>query len=198
VIEPTSLLLIILTPAASAVLTGVVVGNLCQLWLARRSEPPPASRSPGWHFSVRELLIAMSALCVFLAIAFGRIGAREAVEHEDQADFLSRFERSFTSGRIRLTNEPEIVGVQRTLIPESGYRSFMAPGQNEYRVTARISKEGEEMWAVWAYTCNGEHDNLIYKYAYAEAKLRSQLPLPPLPPRAYVNGTWQMVDGVPK
>lgn len=84
------------------------------------------------------------------------------------------------------------------LVPESGYRSFMAPGVNEYRVIAPINKNGNECWGLWVYTCNGEHDDMIYQFAYAEAKHEHELPSMPFPTKAYVNATWTMVDGVPK
>ncbi len=44
----------------------------------------------------------------------------------------------------------------------------MVPDQNEYRVIAPISKNNTDLWCVWAYTCNGDYDDWIYKFAYAD------------------------------
>ena len=45
---------------------------------------------------------------------------------------------------------------------------------------------------------HGNHEDMIYQFAYAEADTEEALPLNPLPIKAYVNATWQMIDGTPK
>jgi hypothetical protein len=190
VIEPTALALIFLGPPLGAVLTGLGAG-----WLAQRVRRSGASEKR-WRFSLRELLVATCALCVFLALAFGRLGLDQAKAHDGRMAFLTRFESSFASNNVRLLSPPDITGGHRALIPESGYRSFMPPGINEYRVTAPILKSNQKRWAVWAYTCNGNHDDMIYQFAYAESDTEEGLP--PLPMKAYVNASWQMIDGAPK
>ncbi len=190
VIEPTALALIFIGPPIGAVVTGFGAG-----WLAQRTRRSPASERR-WRFSVRELLVATLALCMFLALASGRIRVDHAKENERKVAFLTRFENSFGSSRVRLLSPPDITGGHRTLIPESGYMSFMPPGINEYRVTAPILKNNKRLWAVWAYTCNGKHDDMIYQFAYAESDTEEGLP--PFLAKAYVNASWQMIDGAPK
>jgi hypothetical protein len=190
VIEPTSLALIVIGPPIGAVFTGVGAG-----WLAQRIRRSRASEGR-WRFSMRELLVATFALCMFLALAFGRLRVDHAKENDGKAAFLSRFENSFGSTHVRLLSPPDITGGHRTLIPESGYMSFMPPGINEYRVTAPILKNNKRRWAVWAYTCNGNHDDMIYQFAYAESDTEDGLPT--FTAKAYANASWQMIDGAPK
>jgi hypothetical protein len=58
------------------------------------------------------------------------------------------------------------------------------------------SRNNQKRWGVWLYTCNGKHDDMIYQFAYTESE--TEAGLPPLAAKAYVNATWQMIDGVPK
>jgi hypothetical protein len=196
VIEPTSLALIFLGPPVGAVLTGIGMGSWCVRWLRRNSQLSESRRR--WRFSVREMLVAIFALSLMLALVFGRTRAHQASEGLARSAFLTRFETSFSTSKVQLAQKPVITGGHRALIPESGYMSFMAPGVNEYRVTAPISKNNTRLWAVWSYTCNGEHNDMIYQFAYAEAPTENQLPSSPFPAKAYVNATWQMENGVPK
>lgn len=197
VIEPGALASIYLFPPIGSVLTGAGIGRLVQHWSNLKGRSASLERSRRWQFSVRELLVFTFAFCGFLAIAFGRMRVEQAAESSDKAAFLARFENSFVTKGVQLLAEPNITGGHRALIPESGYTSFMPPGINEYRVTAPIVKSNQGRWAVWVYTCNGNHDDMIYQFAYAEADTEELLPLHPFPMKAYVNATWQMIDGVP-
>jgi hypothetical protein len=198
VIEPAALLLIFLGPPLGAVVTGVSAGRLSQYRLRARNDPQIDESIPRWRFSIRELLVAIFTLTLLLAIAFGRIRNHQAAESNARSAFLARFESSFTTNTVQLLQKPIIFGGDRALIPESGYRSFMPPGVNEYRIVAPISKENKELWAVWSFTCNGDHDDMIYQFAYADARTEDQLPPSPFPMKTYVGATWQMIDGVPK
>lgn len=198
IIEPTALALIFLVPLLGSVVTGIGLGHLSQLWIQRGGDASSEGGRQQWRFSVREMLIATSAVCVLLGIVSVGTRAHQAAENDSKNAFLKRFEASFTTSNVRLRSKPTIIGGHRNLVPESGYTSFMAPGQNEYRVIAPISKNNIDLWCVWAYTCNGDNDDWIYKFAYAEAPTRDQLPAYPFPLQAYLSGTGQMVDGVPK
>lgn len=198
IIEPTALAMIFLGPPLGAVATGIGLGRLSQFWVPRDGDACNEQGRQRWSFSVREMLIAIAAVCALLAGVSVRTRAHQAAENHIKNAFLKRFEASFTTGYVRLRSQPTIIGGHRNLVPESGYRTFMAPGQNEYRVIAPISKNNTELWCVWAYTCNGDYDDWVYKFAYAEAPTREPLPKYPFPVQAYLNGTGQMVDGVPK
>ncbi|HEY3394857.1 MAG TPA: hypothetical protein VGK58_19285 [Lacipirellulaceae bacterium] len=199
VIEPVSLGLIFLGPPVGAALSGVVAGRLLQYWFRRRNGSQAYEGNSRWRFSIRELLVAVFALSLLLAVAFGRIRNHQAAENSARSTFLARFEASFTTHEIELLQAPIIVGGHRALVPESGYRSFMAPDVNEYRIVAPISKDNKERWAVWSYTCNGQHDDMVYQFAYAEAPTEDQLPPSPFPMKTYINQlSWRMIDGVPK
>lgn len=190
VIEPTALALLCCGPPLGAVLTGIGAGRLTTF--TRRS----GEGGSRWRFSLRELVVATFALSVFLALGLGRMRVDRAQEQGGRAAFLARFESSFSSSGAQLLAPPDITGGHRTLIPESNYRSFMPPGVNEYRVTAPILRNNQKRWGVWLYTCNGKHDDMIYQFAYTESE--TEAGLPPLAAKAYVNATWQMIDGVPK
>jgi hypothetical protein len=199
VIEPVSLLLILLGPPVGAVLTGVGAGRMLQYWFRGRNGSQAYEGNPRWRFSIRELLVAVFALSLLMAFAFARIRDHQAAEDSARSTFLARFEASFTTNEIELLQAPRIVGGHRALVPESGYRSFMAPEVNEYRIVAPISKDNKERWAVWSYTCNGQHEDMIYQFAYAEAPTEDQLPPVPFPMKTYINQlSWRMIDGVPK
>ncbi len=195
VIELTALALIFLLPPIGAVLTGTGVGRLSRYVSGRVHVIEGTKR---WRFSIRELLVATFALCVFLALAFGRIRVDQSRENDGRTAFLARFEDSFVTKGVRLLSTPTITGGHRALIPESGYKSFMPPGISEYRVTAPIVKNNTKLWAVWVYTCNGKHDDMIYQFAYSESETEEALPSHPFPAKGYVNATWQMIDGAPK
>lgn len=196
IVEPMSLALIFLGPPIGAVLTGVGIAR----WSVLRfhSSPPPSERPRQWHFSAREMLIAVTAMSLMLALVFGRTRARHASEAVTKNAFLERFETSFETKSVALMQQPVISGGHRALIPESGFMSFNPPGVNEYRVTAPIVKDGAEIWAVWSYTCNGKHDDMVYQFAYSEAATENQLPSHPFPVKAYVNATWTLADGIPR
>jgi hypothetical protein len=198
VIEPAALASIFLLPPIGAVLTGVGMGRLTYPWRRRSGGSPSREGSQRWRFSLRELLVATFALCAFLALALGRLRVDQARTDDGKAAFLARFESSFATTDVRLLAQPNITGGHRALIPESGYMSFMPPGINEYRVTAPIVNNNQKRWAVWVYTCNGNYDDMIYQFAYAEADAEDALLLHPYPVKAYVNATWKMIDGAPK
>jgi hypothetical protein len=196
VIEPTSLALIFLGPPLGAVITGIVSAR----WLVKncRTIRHRDELVRQWRFSMREMLVAVFAISLLLAFVFGRTQAHRASESRARNTFLARFESSFAGTAVQLADAPVITGGHRNLIPESGYVSFMAPGQNEYRVTAPVFRNNTRLWAVWSYTCNGDHNDMIYRFAHAEAPTEGQLPSHPFPAKAYVNATWKMIDGVPQ
>lgn len=199
VLEPALLILIVVCPLIAASVLGLIAGRLCRRFTGapRLTEPPKPGTQMQWRLSVRELLIGFAAMCLLLGWIIGHVRSRNTTERENLSAFLVRFESSFTSGEVTLLDDPQPYELQRTLIPESGYRQFQGPGVNEYRFVAPIEKHGERLWAVWAYTCNGEQDDFIYQFGYAEASHMSRLPQFPLPARRYVEGTWYMVDGIP-
>jgi hypothetical protein len=185
---------------ALVIATGCLAG-----WTASRIDQyvRPTSNSVDddsarWRFSIREMLMSILAICVFLGLVVSRLSSWQAANRQDAQIFLSRFSNSFTTGEVQLREIPAITSTDRTLIPESRYRSFMPPGVNEYIIVCPISKNGTNLWATWSYTCNAEHYDMIYQFAYAEAPAREQLPTFPLPAKSYVNATWKMIDGVPK
>ncbi|MEX2310495.1 MAG: hypothetical protein WD738_23205 [Pirellulales bacterium] len=200
IIEPVALLLVLLLPMALAIATGCFAGWAAARMNQRVSRIRSAADedSATWRLSIREMLISIVAICVLLGMAVSRVSSWQAANRQDEQEFLSRFSNSFISGNVKLLEMPAITGIDRSLIPESGYRSFMPPGVNEYIVTCPISRNGTASWAIWSYTCNAVHDDMIYKFAYAEAPTKDQLPAFPFPAKSYVNATWRMVNGVPK
>jgi hypothetical protein len=200
VIEPVALLLVLILPMALAIATGCLAGRAVTRLNRRfgRGKISTEVDSARWKLSIREMLISVVAICFFLGLAVSRMSSWQAANRQAAQLFASRFEASFNTGDVILLERPEITDVHRTLIPESNFRSFMGPGVNEYIVTCPISKDGTPSWAIWSYTCNAEHDDMIYQFAYAEAPAKDQLPTFPFPAKSYVNATWKMVDGVPK
>jgi hypothetical protein len=143
------------------------------------------------------MLVAFAAICVLAAWIGNHTREWAGIAEANQVAFLSRFKSSFSTGEVKLLAEPRIGEQQRTRMREYGPLSFRAPGVNEYRIVAPIKTKGKEVWAVWAYTCNEEANEMIYTYAYAEAPDEQQLPEFPFPAQRYIDITWRMVDGVP-
>lgn len=198
VIEPTLLILIVTVPWLVACLVGVIGGRMARRFA--RSAPSlgdPEAGNRRWQFSTRALAVGVAAACLLLAWMFGHSRSVQTREAQNQSWFLTRFTDSFSADELQLLAEPLLDEQQRTLIPESGYRSFQPPGVNEYRIVAPIKKDGQQRWAIWAYTCNGGHGDLIYRYACAEATSQAELPPFPFPAKRYIEGTWNMIDGVP-
>ena len=198
VIEPTLLVLVVLCPFLAVGLLGVVAGRLTRR-IAGIGTSGATSDSIGtrWRFTIRELLIGVAAACLLLAWIFGQTRNWDAGEQKNQRLFLSRFESSFTSAEVTLLGTPKIDEQQRTLIPESRFMSFRAPGQNEYRVIAPIEINGQQRWRIWTYVCNGDQNDGIYGFAYADAPVREQLPSKPFPLVRYIPWSTEMVDGIP-
>ena len=198
VVELASGLAIVLTPPIAAILLGAYAGRTAQRWIKRDDSAEVADNRWRWRFSVRELAIGVAGAALLLALVANRTRSWSMGESGKQQQFLARFETSFAAGDVKLLAPPRISELQRTLMPESGYRSFLTPGVNEYRIVAPIEKNGERMWAIWAYTCNDEHDDMIYQFSYAEAPTEELLPQMPYPIKKYVTATWRMEGGAPK
>jgi hypothetical protein len=202
VIEPTLLILVVLCPLVLASLLGFAAGRFTQR-LARGATRREATVSPDgghWRFSIREMLIAIAAVCFLAAWNSGHTRHWKDAEDRNQSAFLNRFKASFSSGEVGLLAEPRIEEQQRTRMREFGPLSFRAPGINEYRIVAPVKMKEQELWAVWVFTSrkNNEHaDEYVYKFAYAEAPNEEQLPDFPFPAQRYIEGTWDMVDGLP-
>ncbi|WP_430284930.1 hypothetical protein, partial [Salmonella enterica] len=76
---------------------------------------------------------------------------RQWNEHEqtNQQKFVQRFKRSFTTGNVKLLAEPRIFEDHTVL--KASQNSLRI---SEYRVSAPISKNGKELWAIWTYACD--------------------------------------------
>ncbi len=198
VIEPTLLLLQVICPFVAASLLGVAMATLSR-YLANRRRPLELTNSDGrrWRLSVREMLIALAAISFLGAWITSQTRRWENLDQANQLAFLERFKASFSSEEVKLLAEPRIEEQERSRMREYGAFTFRGPGVNEYRIVAPIKRNDRPTWAVWAFTCNEEAHDMIYRYAYAEAPDEEQLPDFPFPAQRYVDITSNMVDGVP-
>jgi len=198
-IEPTLIIMVMIVPLLIACLLGIGVGALSQRLLRgrNRSDSSHSTVNARWRFSIREMLVAFVAMSFLAAWISSRTHEWTGIDKEKQIAFLDRFEVSFSSGQVELTAKPRIEEQQRSRMREYGPFAFRAPGINEYRIVAPIKVNGKEVWSVWTYTCNGDAYDCIYKYAYAEAPDKEQLPQFPFPAQRYIDITGSMVDGVP-
>jgi hypothetical protein len=207
VIETTLGVMVFLGPLTIACLLGVTVGGFMQR-IARRgadAHPTGLGHMRYWRFSIREMLIAIAAMCILAGwFASQRRNWQDAKE-DSQIAFLNRFKESFVSGEVELLAEPRIVKQDRTSgrglrflsfrVPS--VNEFQQPGVNEYRIVAPIKAKDKTAWAVWAYQCNERANDLIYRFAYAAASEPELLPRSLYPAMRYIEGTWNMVDGDP-
>ncbi|PHR95374.1 MAG: hypothetical protein COA78_30280 [Blastopirellula sp.] len=198
IIEPSSLILNVMLPLIGVILTGMLAGYLAQRMRMRYVTSAEESNSYRWQISMRELFVGTCALCIFIAMFMNRTRDWQTGESQNQQQFLTKFESSFNQDQFELIGPIHIQEQQRSIISKIGFRSFKPPGVNEYRVTAQIKKDGTPHWGVWAYTCNGAHNDMIYKFAYAEAATEEELAALPSPPQVYIDATWKLEDGVPK
>ncbi|HVA48718.1 MAG TPA: hypothetical protein VNH11_20300 [Pirellulales bacterium] len=196
IIELCCLSATVLAPLLCACLAGIVAGELARGFarLAARGQATDVPDGVRWQFSLREFFLAMAAVGLVLAWNGHYLTDRGAQESEHQRAFLARFEESFRSGEIELLAGPVVSEQQGATVSAL---SFKAPGQNEYRIVAPIERNGLRRWAVWAYTTNEDNQGFIYQYAYAEVEREAQLPQAPAPAKRYIEGTWELVDGVP-
>lgn len=207
VIEPTLIIMVLLCPLFAACLLGIGVGGFMRR-LARsasRDETTESSDGGHWRFSVREMLIAVAAICLLAAWIGGQTRYWQGADERSQIAFLNRFKASFVSGEVELLAEPRIEEQQRTSTRGPRFMSFRLPsvnefrmpGVNDYRIVAPIKTKDKELWAVWAYRCNGEANDFVYMFADAQASDEELLPTSLFPAMRYIEGTWDMVDGVP-
>ena len=201
VIEPAALLLIIVGIPIGVCLLSAIAGRFATRLARSMESAADPELSTRWRFSVRELLIGFAAACLLLAWISGHSRDFGSQESRNQSALLTRFKASFISGETRLLGEPILGENQRSRMAR-GY-SFRPPGVNEYRLVAPIERQGQRLWAVWFYTCNGSNSDplyhdAIYQFAYAEAASKEELPELPWPPKRYIEVTMDMVDGTPK
>lgn len=196
VIELCCLLATVLVPLLCACLVGIAGGNLAR-GIAHRAARGRATEIPDgarWQFSVRELLSVVAALSLVLAWNGHFLAVRGARERQNQLAFLARFEESFRSDEIQLLADPVVSERQGATVSAL---SFKPPGMNEYRIVAPIKRDGVRRWAVWAYTTSEDDREFIYQYGCTEVESEDQLPQLPEPVKRHIEGTWELVDGVP-
>lgn len=133
---------------------------------------------------------------VFAAFWYAR-NRDAALNAERQSKVLALFQQSFSGGATQLVGEPQIEGINRLRMPELGFGTFRPREVNEYVVTAQVNRGGVLKWGRWLYTCNGDHDDGIFKYSYSEANQANALPSFPLPLQKYIPWATQLIDGVP-
>jgi hypothetical protein len=198
VIEPTLIISVVIIPLILACVLGLGVG-WCVQRLARTAKKDTNERQRYGllRFSVREMLVAFSAICLLAAWTASQTREWLSVQKVNQAAFLNRFKSSFSSGEVELMAEPLVEELQRARMREYGPTTFRPRETNEYRITAPIQTKDKTLWAVWAYTCNEGADDFIYQFGYAESQDRERLPNFPFPAKRYVEGTWNLVDGIP-
>ncbi len=114
-------------------------------------------------------------------------------EATHQALLAEQFRNSFTTGKVKLLAKPTITEDHALL-----KRSQNSSGISEYRVIAPISKNGNELWAVWTYLCDDNLPGTVFKFGYAEAGTQNNLPPPPFPVTEYLpSPSPTMIDREP-
>lgn len=189
--ETLALLVLILLPWAVGCVFGMLSARLVKKLIPSSIDNEVCSSE--YQFTLRGMLTSIMVLAFLTAWLSGTVRQWQTRETTNQATFLEQFKRSFTSGDVTLLANPEIVE-DHTIVK----RSQNASGISEYRLTAPITKQGRELWAVWTFLCDEAYPGTVSKFGYAEAPTQIGLPPPPFPLTEYLREPiYKMVDGEP-
>lgn len=190
--ETLSLIALMILPWSVGCLLGLLAAQYAKRFV-KNSETEENECRASFRLTLRGIFFAVMVSAVLTSWLSTTVRNWHMREVTHQAHFAELFKSSFSTGTVELLAEPTIIE-DHTLLK----RSQNSSGISQYRVTAPISKNGNELWAVWTYLCNDNFSGTVFKFGYAEAGSPTELPPPPFPVTEYlVYPTVMLRDGEP-
>ena len=185
--EAVAVVAILVVPWGFGCFVGWVTARLARRVLDRSEGDGHSSTT--FNFTLRGLLMSMIVIGGLTAWLSNTVTSCHSRNNVHQQMFLTQFKGSFTTGKVELLGEPQIVGE----------KSWQYRGLVYYRVSAPIMKNGRKLWAVWTYFSSEGYPCGVSSFGYVEDRNEAGLPPHPYPERL---NEWTKVvsltDGEPK